>query len=506
MSLTTSLTDAISGSSSGISETNEPEAERPEATEGQNSEISPQLESCESAVQQYRDSKLEAARAMRIIGSEELYRERGYETIEEYARARFDFSKQRWYQLTDYAAVHDALKKKVESTEVDLPLPENESQARPLSAFKESPDQLLETWKAVVNRCGSLTRKNVSAAIAELTGEGSEREDNPSGDEPSSEGTPNNNSVKGSGADGDTQKSASPRPAPPDDEPDDENEESNAGGEDSSGDDDGNDPSPHVPPGFFLSISAEAAESVGIVNSSEKDRLLISFEEMTEKELKKAVFQKQPKSGPLPKTSAEPGTADVNYSPLLLGPATFSGRISDEPDPERAIFHPDRMGQIQSQKSSGDRALVCPQVDLFAEVVPDAAIKLVLSSLEGAELTPVLCTAHLERASEFSLPDNLWFGTPADRASLQEANKKLGNFSDPDVRWVLYDVSKKDRENGLPSSPTSADWIVFDPPKGSGISLELGEANQLQEDAQSAGATSSFRRPFKTFSEDYPNS
>jgi len=506
MSLTASLSDALPGTSSNPSAKTKTGHESPDSAEHQSDEISTQLESCESAVQQYRDSKLKAARAMRIIGNEELYCERGFETIEEYARAQFDFSKQRWYQLTDYATVHDALKQKIESTEVDLPLPENESQARPLSEFKANADQLFEVWKAVVDRCDSLTRKNIGSAVSKLTGEEeSEEAGEPSGDDDSQKGPDQSSPERNPG--GGDESSQEANPDPNSSSSGDEEGDTQASNDGSSGDDSdkGDKLAPQVPPGFFLSISTAAAESAGIVSDTEKDRLLISGDELTEKELKTAVFKEQPKSDALAPTSAEPGIGDVNFSPLLPSRTTFSGRISEEPAPQRAIFRAERIGQIQSGQSRGERALICPQVDLFADIVPDVVIELILSSLKGAELTPILCTTHLDRAQGFSLPDSLWLGTRAARSTLQDANQKLGTFSGPAVKWLLYDVSKEDRENGLPSSPENADWIVFDPPQGAGVSLELGEANQLQEDAQSAGAASSFRRPFKAFSTDYPN-
>ncbi|PQJ36818.1 hypothetical protein BSZ35_00240 [Salinibacter sp. 10B] len=128
------------------------------------------LNRCEQTIEQYKESELQAARAMRRISKEGLHRELGFIRIGEYAKEKFGISKQRWYQLVAYAEIHDKIDGQIESTQVDVPLPESESHVRPLSDYKDDPDILFGMWKAVVERCDSLTRKNVKAAVDTLTG------------------------------------------------------------------------------------------------------------------------------------------------------------------------------------------------------------------------------------------------------------------------------------------------------------------------------------------------
>ncbi len=121
----------------------------------------------EEKIKRWQETRLEAGRAMRRIGEEGLYRERGYDTIEEYAESHFGISESRWHQLVRYAETYDALKMRLGD---DCTLPDNESQSRPLQKHRGEPDLLACIWKKVVDRHGeSLARSKIRAVVEELT-------------------------------------------------------------------------------------------------------------------------------------------------------------------------------------------------------------------------------------------------------------------------------------------------------------------------------------------------
>lgn len=411
--------------------------------------------------------------------------------------------------------------------------PSCEAHARPLTKIKNE-DQICRIWEEIQRRTDRVTKKDVEQVVSEFednddSGSGNGGEDSSGGD--SSGGGPDETGDDGDDADDDRPDNANPdRPKPDDNTPggtpgdgipegDTPGDDTPGGGSDgddgSSGDPPDSQGSPKGPdggdldkPGFYVYLSTQVLQSVGLADNAESEnqgRALVDFDEDSDHDLSTIVSKVDREGAPLTLSSTERGIADAVFHPLLRSLDSSSGTISDAPDPERVIFRPERLGRIQSKRNTMDRVLVSPQVDLFAPVVPDEAVRLILSSLRSATVTLILCTTHLDRAQEFSLPSGLWLGAPADRSNLQEVDQALGTFSTPSVRWILYDVQKECRTDGLPSSPSNLDWVVYDPPGGAGVSLRLHQGTRLKRDAEEAGIPASFRCSFKTFEEAYPD-
>jgi len=124
----------------------------------------------EKKIHRWEKSTLTAGRAMRRIGSERLYRERGYDTIEDYAQEQFDIGDSRWHQLVRYAETYDVLDGRLGS---GRPLPQNESQSRPLQPHRGAPEVLTRIWEKVLKRHGeTLSRKKIEAVVEDVTSPG----------------------------------------------------------------------------------------------------------------------------------------------------------------------------------------------------------------------------------------------------------------------------------------------------------------------------------------------
>lgn len=161
-----------------------------------------ELDRCEHQIDQYQRAQLDAARAMRRITDACLYTERGFDTVAAYAKERYGFSKQRWYQLVSYAIVHDALKRRkdeiigaldhedttvdestaVDTEEVEFVLPSSEAHTRPLQPHKDDPELLATLWTEILSRHGSnLTRAKIDAVVRQATAPNG---NNPDGSDP----------------------------------------------------------------------------------------------------------------------------------------------------------------------------------------------------------------------------------------------------------------------------------------------------------------------------------
>jgi protein gp37 len=137
------------------------------------------LQQCERQIEQFHDAQLEAARAMRQITEERLYRELDFDTVAAYAKAHHDISKQRWYQLVAHATVYETLCQQKdaitdslaeESTAVDMSLPSVEAHTRPLQPYKDDPELLATLWSEILSRHGSnLTRAKIDAVVRQAT-------------------------------------------------------------------------------------------------------------------------------------------------------------------------------------------------------------------------------------------------------------------------------------------------------------------------------------------------
>src|SRR5689334_7447571 len=81
---------------------------------------------CEDTIQHGISTFVEVGRALAEIREGRLYREQ-YATFEDYCAERWEFTRQRAYQLIGSAQVVQTV-----STDVDISPPQNEAQARPL--------------------------------------------------------------------------------------------------------------------------------------------------------------------------------------------------------------------------------------------------------------------------------------------------------------------------------------------------------------------------------------
>ena len=105
--------------------------------------------------------------ALAGIRDEKLYLEAGYKNFEAYCRGRWQFSRQRAYQLIHAASLAVYL-----STEVDMAPPNNEVQVRPLVG--RDLDEAGRIWKLAIEMAsgapitGTLVKKAIKALLGEV--------------------------------------------------------------------------------------------------------------------------------------------------------------------------------------------------------------------------------------------------------------------------------------------------------------------------------------------------
>ena len=114
-------------------------------------------------------SFLAVGMALKEIRDKRLYRQQ-YDTFEEYCIRRWDFSRIRAYQICAASEVAASL-----STIVNIPLPENEAQTRPLTRLKD-PAQWRRAWQAAVKVAAAekrpVTARDTEEAVQRLNGNG----------------------------------------------------------------------------------------------------------------------------------------------------------------------------------------------------------------------------------------------------------------------------------------------------------------------------------------------
>ena len=114
-------------------------------------------------------SFLAVGMALKEIRDKRLYRQR-YDTFEEYCIRRWDFSRIRAYQICAASEVAASL-----STIVNIPLPDNEAQTRPLTRLKD-PAQWRRAWQAAVKVAAAekrpVTARDTEEAVRRLDGNG----------------------------------------------------------------------------------------------------------------------------------------------------------------------------------------------------------------------------------------------------------------------------------------------------------------------------------------------
>lgn len=423
---------------------------------------------------QLQQSKARQAEILWEVKTRELYYLE-YRSFEKFCEAELGYGRRQCDRMANWGRVRL----------VTRPTgPARESHARPLNSIKEN-ETVQRVWKEVHERHESITADAVREVVREFTTTETSRNtsDGPEGDCGGDKGSPDS---------GNESEDSQNNP--------DRSEEESCDSGSESGDADS------VPDeGCFLLLPGEEAvpdstESLKIAGG----RRLVDCKALSDKELKTVVLSLEADSQPVSQSSSEEGIADSLFAPLVQSLQEFSARLSEDSNPTRAIFRPKRLGRIQSQRCRGKRALISPAVDIFSPVVPDSVARLILKSLENGKLTPVLYTEHLKRASSFSLPDELWIGTKASRSNLGDTHRRLSKIPDSVGKWILYDLGVKDGTEGLPVPPSNADWIVYDPPGGAGVSLTIAQINNLISDAENCGASWSFRGSFKTSGASFP--
>lgn len=117
------------------------------------------LEELEAIIERGLGTFVEVGLAIIEIREERRYRERGYETFEEYAAEFLEMAWQRAYQYCDAARVWGTLSKKLEN---GAPLPSRDSHARALLPLKDDADRLTAAWKEAVTTATNGTRLTAS--------------------------------------------------------------------------------------------------------------------------------------------------------------------------------------------------------------------------------------------------------------------------------------------------------------------------------------------------------
>jgi hypothetical protein len=119
------------------------------------------LAECEKVVTQFRESGLEAGKALATIRDERLYRQ-SHKTFEAYCRDRWDMGRDNADHLIGWAKVHENLPTTVGK-------PATESQARPLTSLE--PGQQVVAWNKAIELAGEekVTAKIVAKAVKEIT-------------------------------------------------------------------------------------------------------------------------------------------------------------------------------------------------------------------------------------------------------------------------------------------------------------------------------------------------
>jgi protein gp37 len=154
-------------------------------------ESSSALERCETEIRKYFDGIL-AAYYAQYLRDNELYEEKGYDSVTKYIKQELDIAKSQWYNLLGCADVRDILEdnsKKVEehlSTAVEeVPLPERVNWTIPLKKHTGDPDLVCRLWAAVLNRLDDITEDKVENVVDDLTDD----DDSPETEEATDDGS-----------------------------------------------------------------------------------------------------------------------------------------------------------------------------------------------------------------------------------------------------------------------------------------------------------------------------
>ena len=491
---------------------------------------SARLEDCKTTVLAHQQQAIDVSRAVREIIEGELYRADGYDDLHAFGVEVLGIGSTRLRHYRYHADVYDRIEESrtaiadrlTNVNQSEIPLPTTRGWARPLYTLENNgkTELLLDVWAAVVDRYGSeLTHARVKAVRTEVesneveSGARSGSDDSPSDDSPSDDSSPDatpsdagasDAGASGDGASGDgdgdeaTQDGGSDGKAERNGSSQGVPESHTSGGDNGQGDGSGDAPTPSMPASGAVVVPADVAGLVGAEGCEVLGtKRALPVEDLTSGDIE-TLLQAESDPHPLPMSSGEEALADSVWRPLTGSLTDYDAGLPEADARDLLLLHPARLGTLTSRRgvSKAEHVLVCPGVDLFSPAVPEAFAQAVLSAIEGTEIAPVLFTRHLDRAAGFDLPSELWLGTETDRERLSEVQDELSNRSGVARRWLLYDVQKPDRVDGLPSLSDEIDWICFDPPGGAGVQLTLGEVDTLTAAAEDAGATWNFRNSF----------
>ena len=121
-----------------------------------------ELERCEVVIKQGLETFVEVGQALMLIREKKLYRVE-YGTFKDYCEEKWGFKERRVYELMNSSKVIDNL----ENCAIAQVLPQNESQARPLT--KLEPELQAEAWQKTVEQHGeNITQKKVEEVVKEF--------------------------------------------------------------------------------------------------------------------------------------------------------------------------------------------------------------------------------------------------------------------------------------------------------------------------------------------------
>jgi hypothetical protein len=120
------------------------------------------LATCEKRIEHGIETTIDVANALYTIKAQALYRKH-YKTFAEYCRLRWEFGRQHGYRLIQAAKIREEL-----SPLGDTPLPETESQARPLTKLKTSAERAVAMKTAGKKAGGKPKTSHITQAVEDI--------------------------------------------------------------------------------------------------------------------------------------------------------------------------------------------------------------------------------------------------------------------------------------------------------------------------------------------------
>ncbi len=367
------------------------------------------LEKLEETIEQFQQYRLKAGKALWEIDEKDLYEERGYHNVEEYAASHFGLKPRRAKQLICFARVVEVLEDKGSGT------PSNEAQARSLvPLLDDQEDELVEVWELAVDRHGvdGVTMNKVREAKYDHL----------------------------QSAEDDA-----------DDEADYEDEPESL----------------HT----SLTLPAPTADRLGLSGDLRRGRRVVPADGIDRPTLHEVIEETEPSTSPLD-GGADGELGSAVWRPLRGETMTKRlqteppSSLSFHPDKVQRIREshvPDDNNTDDFRDTEDSDALACPAFDILSDNVPDVFTEEILKWGGGGDWNPIFLSSHAGRWTDYSLPDEGWIGARSDRSSIEETAEALDEADDSEVKWTLYDLGGDDRREGLPDVDLSVlDWVVID--------------------------------------------